>query len=352
MRNFTIYFALLLCLFVSKLTAQETNTKGEQAKQTFEAKAKAIGDKIEKITVEEKATLKKEVEEVNVQLEKGTITKEQADEKKKQLAEVTAVSIENRVTKAQEELKDLVQAKVDGKLAEYSKKHQFSIDWNNKNDTIQKSEKRTTSQFVFAMGLNNIVTNNKLAGSDFRYWGSHFYEWGGTLNTRLLKNSNLLHLKYGYSVMYNNLRPTDNRTFVKNGDQTNLEVSPTHLDDSRFKNVYLVVPLHLEFDFSKNKTKDGKPFFQSHQSVRIGLGGYAGLRLKSKQFQLFDDGNGHNVTVKEKGDFNVNNFIYGVSAYIGYKETSLYVKYDLNPMFESNLVKQNNISVGVRFDFN
>ena len=355
MRNFTIYFALLLCLFVSKLTAQETNTKGEQAKQTFEAKAKAIGDKIEKITVEEKATLKKEVEEVNVQLEKGTITKEQAVEKKKQLAEARATIIENKIAVVQDELKDLIQAKVDGKLNEVNgdiKKKIFGFDVNVKNDTIKKSEKRTTSQFVFAMGLNNLVTNDKAAGSDFRYLGSHFYEWGSTYNTRLLKNNNLLHLKYGFSVMYNNLRPTDNRVFVKNGDQTNLEVNTTHLDDSRFRNVYLVAPLHLEFDFSKNKSKDGKSFFQSHESVRLGLGGYAGFRLKSKQLQLFDDGNGHDVTVKEKGDFNVNNFIYGVSAYIGYKETSLYVKYDLNPMFESNLVKQNNISVGVRFDFN
>ena len=36
MRNFTIYLALSLCLFASKLLAQETNTKDEQAKQTFE----------------------------------------------------------------------------------------------------------------------------------------------------------------------------------------------------------------------------------------------------------------------------------------------------------------------------
>jgi len=352
MRNFTIYLALSLCLFASKLLAQETNSKDEQAKQTFEAKAKAIGDKIEKITSEEKATLKIEVEEVNVQLEKGTITKEQADDKKKKLAEARATIIENRITVAQEELKDLVQAKVDGKLAEYSKKHTFSIDWNSKNDTVHKSEKRTTSQFVFATGINNLATDGKVAGSDFRYLGSHFYEWGNTYNTRLLKNNNLLHLKYGYSVMYNNLRPTDNRVFVKNGDQTNLEVSATHLDDSRFRNVYLVAPLHLEFDFSKNKSKDGKAFFQSHQSVRVGLGGYAGFRLKSKQFQIFEDTDGNDITVKEKGDFNVNSFIYGVSAYIGYKETSLYVKYDLNPMFENNTVKQNNISLGVRFDFN
>lgn len=353
MRNFTIYLALSLCLLASKLVAQNTNNKGEQESQTFEAKARIIGEKIEKITAEEKATLKTEVEEVNIQLEKGTITKEQADEKKKQLAQARATIIENKINAAQEELKDLVQAKVDGKLAEVERVvHFLGLPINIKNDTIKKSEKKTTSQFFFAMGVNNLVTDGKVAGSDFRYWGSHFYEWGSTYNTRLLKNNNLLHLKYGFSVMYNNLRPTDNRVFVKNGDQTNLEVSTTHLDDSRFKNVYLVAPLHLEFDFSKNKTRDGKPFFQSQQSVRVGLGGYAGFRLKSKQFQLFDDGNGHDVTVKEKGDFNVNNFIYGVSAYIGYKETSLYVKYDLNPIFENNAVKQNNISLGVRFDLN
>ncbi len=48
----------------------------------------------------------------------------------------------------------------------------------------------------------------------------------------------------------------------------------------------------------------------------------------------------------------MNDFIYGVSTYIGYKETSLYLKYDLNPMFKNNAIKQNNISLGVRFDFN
>jgi len=352
MRNFTIYLALSLCLFASKLVAQDQKKKDDQAIQNFETKAKAIGDKIEKITTEEKATLKIEVEEVNVQLEKGIITKEQADDKKKKLAEARATIIENRIAVAQEELKDLVQAKVDGKLAESTNEHSFSFKWNSKNDTVRKSEKRTTSQFVFATGVNNLATDGKVAGSDFRYLGSHFYEWGNTYNTRLLKNNNLLHLKYGYSVMYNNLRPTDNRVFVKNGDQTNLEVSATHLDDSRFRNVYLVAPLHLEFDFSKNKSKDGKAFFQSHQSVRVGLGGYAGFRLKSKQFQKFEDTDGNDITVKDKGDFNVNSFIYGVSAYIGYKETSLYVKYDLNPMFENNTVKQNNISLGVRFDLN
>ena len=345
MRNFTIYLALAICLIASKLSAQET----------FEDRVKAISDKIELITKEEKAALKTELEAVNKDLEAGTITKAQADEKKLQLAEVRSKNIETRIGQAQEELKDLVKLKVDGKINDkYGYVYGIRIKVDTKQDSIRRSrgESRTTSQFVFAMGVNNLVTDGAVAGSDYRYWGSHFYEWGVTANTRLFKNDNLLHLKYGVSVMYNNLRPTDDRYFVANGSQTDLEYSSVNLKDSRFRNVYVTAPVHLEFDFTKTKTNvEGKKIFRTHESVRFGIGGYAGFRVKSKQITKFSD-NGHNVTIKEKGGFNTNDFIYGVSTYIGYGETSLYLKYDLNPLFKDNAVKQNNISLGVRFDLN
>ena len=73
--------------------------------------------------------------------------------------------------------------------------------------------------------------------------------------------------------------------------------------------------------------------------------------MKSKQILKYDDNN-LNATERLKGDFNTTDFIYGLSSYIGYKSTSLYLKYDLNPLFKNNSVKQNNISLGLRFDFN
>ncbi len=347
MRNFTIYLALFLCLLANKTVAQET----------FETKARAIAEKIANITKEEKAALKAEIEAVNKELEAGTITKEQADAKKLLLAETRSKNIETRVGQAQDELKELVRQKVEWSTSEttFTVTDSFYIDLKGMKKSILKkrnrSERRTTSQFVFAAGVNNLVTDGSVADSDFKYWGSHFYEWGFTSNTRLFKNDNLLHLKYGMSVMYNNLRPTDNRVFVANGDQTDLETFGNNLKDSRLRNVFVTVPLHLEFDFTKAKEKDGKKIFRTHQSVRFGIGGYAGLRVKSKQ-KLCYEIDGNDISVKEKGDFNVNDFIYGVSTYIGYGETSLYLKYDLNPMFKDNAIKQNNISLGVRFDFN
>ncbi|HRM12259.1 MAG TPA: hypothetical protein PLV47_04725 [Flavobacterium sp.] len=341
---------------------------------SFEKRAKAIADEIKSITDSEKKALKSEVEAVDQDLSKGLISKEKAEVLKLEKASVRAATIESKVAIEEAKLNQLIQDRVDGKLEDETSKNggrmimlggsnteigknQTEINiaslkvYDGNEDKKNRQSKRTTSQMVFAAGLNNVVTNDKVDKSDFRYLGSHFYELGVTYNSRILENDNLLHAKYGLSVMYNNLRPTDNRSFVVNGNQTDLVLNAKDLSDSRFRNVYLVAPVHLEFDFSGNKDSNGKPFFRTHNSFRLGVGGYAGVNLKSKQIIKYEN-NDLKATERTKGDFNTNNFIYGLSSYIGYKSTSLYLKYDLNPLFKDNAVKQNNVSLGVRFDFN
>lgn len=356
MKNVVIYAGILVLTFMSKTFGQET----------FEHKAKAIAYQIEKITKEEKAILKEQVELVNNDLEKGLINRTQADEKKLKLAEETASKIETRVAEEETKLTVLVKEKVEGRIAAMDTGKYYGkyfgkgikikyggVDY----DTIKRNrkhylEKRTTSQLVFATGVNNLVTDKAVANSDFRYWGSHFYELGWSYNTRIFKNDNLLHFKYGWSVQYNNLRPTDNRYFVENGNTTNLQTSLTILKDSRFRNVNLVVPMYLEFDTSAKKMNGDKAVYRVQQGFRFGVGGFIGANLKTKQILKYEDAFGNNVTSKTKGDFNVNDFVYGAGAYFGYKDTSLYIKYDLNPLFKNNAIDQNNISLGVRFDLN
>ena len=353
MTKIIFYVTMSILLFASKTMAQDTIQKGKLENQSFEKQAKNISTNIENITKEEKAELKKDVNAVNDELANGTITKEEAERKKEALAQVRAINIETRVAKEQEKLAVLVQNKVDGQIPENdsAKITLINIGYD-KNIFKNTNEKRTTTQFVLAFGANNLATDGAIANSDFSYWQSQFFEWGSTYNTRIFKNDNLLHLKYGFSVMYNTISPKDNRYYVPDeNNQTNLEVFPYELESARFKNVYLVAPLHLEFDFSGNKSTNGTTGFSTHKGVRFGIGGYAGFRIKSKQKMYYDSGD-DNVRIKTKGDFNANDFIYGLSTYLGYKETSLYLKYDLNPLFENNVIDQNNISLGVRFDFN
>jgi len=353
MRNFIIYLTLSLCLLASKLVAQET----------FESKAKAIAEKITSITVEEKATLKTEVGEINLQLEKGTITKGQAEERKKKLAEARATIIENRIAVAQMELKDLVQKQVDGKIVENDTliHGRYSLEFpslkvkDKTKDQCQLSENRTTTQLVLATGFNNLVTNGAVANSDFKYnRSSSFFEWGISFNTRIFKTNNIYHFKYGLTGVYNLLTPTDNRYFVDTNGQTTLATYPTELRqrDTYFKNVFVTVPLFLEFDFSKKQfDKNNNRIFKIEQGFRFGVGGFVGYNTNSKQFLSYEE-NGYRINERQKGNWNVPDWNYGLSAYVGWRATSLYLKYDLNPMFKNNVVKQNNISLGIRFDFN
>jgi hypothetical protein len=351
--------------------------KGREHKEiSFERRASAIANEIKRITDYEKNALKTEVDSIDKEVVNGRIFKEKAEELKLSKAKVRAANIETNVAIEESKLSQLIQDRVDGKVEvekiNKSKGARFTIgDYNDctdedktivnftsmkvyhgQNDVRKRQSKRTTTQFVFAFGANNLVTDKQVANSNFKYWQSHFYEWGLTGNTRILKEDNLLHFKYGLSLMYNNLRATDNRYFEKNGEQTDLVTSTIPLDESRFRNVYVMVPLHLEFDFTKKEIRDDVNYFRTHKSIRVGLGGYAGLRVKSKQILYFDDAIGNDVKQKTKGNYNVNDFNYGLSTYIGYKATSLYLKYDLNPLFENNTVDQNNISLGLRFDFN
>jgi hypothetical protein len=384
MQKIIIYSVIMLLSFVGKLVAQEKSKEGTAAVKIkevvkevkFEKKIQEIATAIDFMVFREKNELKMKVDSLEILYMTKKISSEELNAQKQKEAETTAKRLESNLEYQRNKIDSLIQYKVDNE----SKDITFKIDTINGKRVItyfktndgryydvvalkyyktekerqERLSKRTTSQFVFALGLNNLITQGEnLENSDYRVWGSHFYEWGLTYNTRILKNHNLLHAKYGFSVMYNNLRPTDNRLFVKKGNQTELQTASVILNESRFRNVQLVFPVHLEFDFSPKKiSKDGtKTNFRTHESVRLGIGGYGGFNIKSKQITRFER-NGNNVRDKQKGDFNASNFVYGLSTYIGYKQTSLYLKYDINPLFKNNVVDQNNISLGLRFDFN
>ena len=398
MQKIILYTLLIVFGIVTKALAQEDRKeKIEDRKEKIEDRKKKIEDRKDKVNkkmlsfekqigqistgmefllAREKNELKLKIDSLEILFSKNKISSDEIKELRLKEAEKSASRIEFGMERFNAKLDSLIQNKVE----KGSKEVKFKIDTINEKrvlsyykstntthydvpalkiyksdeDKIERKSKRTTSQFVFAFGLNNVITRGEnLNDSDFRVWGSHFYEWGLTYNSRIFNNNNILHAKYGLSLMYNNLRPTDNRYFVKNGNETNLVTSTVNLDDSRFRNVFLVAPVHLEFDFTPKKmSKDGsKTYFKTHESVRLGIGGYAGVRVKSKQILKYEE-DGIKVKDKQKGDFNVSDFTYGLSAYLGYGQTSLYVKYDLNPMFKNNNIDQNNVSLGLRFDFN
>ena len=330
-------------------TAQIKAQEKDAAQQQIEILTASVGQ----IQEEEKEALKNEVMTINRRLENNEITQEEADTLKKAAAERRALNIENRVaivtnkiafierngTESRETNKVEVQFLTNGRV--------FGVDYTPRK---RKYDRRTTSDFVLAIGFNNAIGDgNSLDDSNFKVAGSRFAEIGWAWKTRVFDNSNWLRIKYGFSFQFNGLKPTDNRYFVDTGDQTELQTFDLDLDKSKFRVDNLVFPVHFEIGPSNKIEKEEYFRYNTRNKVKIGLGGYAGLRLATRQKLIFNDG-GEQVKQKLKAALNVNDFVYGLSGYLGWRGTALYVKYDLNPIFKDNTNEMNNISLGLRFD--
>ncbi|GLB51144.1 hypothetical protein NBRC110019_01830 [Neptunitalea chrysea] len=361
--------SMLAMLFsVHILSAQ---TKKDSLKLEVESKKAALSEEhqseIEKlkkfkdvVVFQEKEKLKEEVKKIEERLAKGELTKEEAEDLKTEAARTAAKNIENRT------------AILDNKIALAERGENFNerrdlrstvligskgIELDNEMYTDSttyrrriKYDKRTYGSVTVAVGINNAVIEGKgIDGSPYQVGGSKFFEIGYMWNTRLFNNSNAVRFRYGLSLQYNGLRTNSGKYFVEYGDQTILEEFPYDLKKAKLRMDNIVAPVFFEFGPSKKVERDRYFRYYNSRMFKIGIGGYAGLNYSTRQ-KLKYKKDGDKSKDKLKTDYNTNNFIYGVAAYVGIGDASLYVKYDLNPIFHNAETKQNNVSLGIRWD--
>ncbi|MEG9328884.1 hypothetical protein V6B16_13140 [Salinimicrobium catena] len=338
MKKITFYaFVLLMSFTVIPAEAQEKSTS---------EKIEALERERQAIISEEKEALKEEVEKINLRYENKEIDWEEAEELKSEAAKSTARRIQERTATID---RQLAQLRKDGNVEEEWEDHDEEDD----DDWYHKSRySRTTTHLVLAAGFNNaLLDGQSLNDSDFKAGGSRFFEIGLAWRTRVFERSNWLRFRYGFSFQFNGLKPTDNRYFVQDGELVELQEYPLDLEKSKFRMDNLVFPMHFEFGPSEKIESERSVWFSTRNKLKVGLGGYAGFNLGERQKLRYEE-DGENVKKKLKGDYNTNDFIYGLSGYLGWGAAAVYVKYDLNPIFKDPNPELHNVSVGLRFDVN
>jgi hypothetical protein len=305
-----------------------------------------IQKKKDSIVQEEKEQLRVKVEKINARLENKEISHEEADKLKKEAALLHAKNIENRTAI----MKNKMELQFRNSGANSWEEEVKTADGDSLWEKEQVYDLRTTSHLVLAMGFNNALAKGQsLNDSDFKLGGSRFFEIGWAWNVRVFNNSNWLRLKYGFSFQFNGLKPTDNRVFTENNGLVRLEEFEYDLDKSKFRMDNLVVPLHFEFGPSSRTETENRLRYSTEGKLKIGVGGYAGFNLGERQ-KLKYKVDGEKVKDKLKGDYSTNDFVYGLSSYIGWGGATLYAKYDLNPIFKDPNIELHNVSLGLRFD--
>jgi len=350
MKHTILIFAMLCC--TSYVMAQSKN---------FEEKAAIIASRIDSITTAEKSTLKKELKKLDKKVEKNEMTSEAAEVEKKRLASYHAKRINKAVFIEEQKLQALIKDKVSGQQEVEKEDIPIFTSLSKENyyqDSISgiKIEKRFTTQFVIAFGMHTALNDDGgYYGDGFKVNPLGFGEVGFTFKYRLKETTNLWNLKFGFSIYSDEIKPEhDNAILVINNDETTLQDAGFKIDKSRFTNMYVSLPVHLELDFSKPQYhgKTEQSYLRSQRGFRMGLGGYLGVRIYTQQFMKFDDENGLRTTLNQQDRFNMNNISFGPSAYVGYRDLSLYAKYSVSPTFKNNPQDINTLSIGLRLDLN
>ncbi len=359
-----IPFLVLCCL--QQLGAQEA----------YQEKIRDLKAQRELVEKQEKEALKKEVLGIDSRLEAGEIDQAEALLLKEQAAERRALNIKNRQAIIDNEIALLERNKNEAiamqdslgrkeervTVLEYPQEEEDEFDceffglgcdtwkWQWDWDDNYRYGRRTYSDLVIAFGFSNAdVQGLSLEGSPYKKWGSRFFEIGWTWRTRVFEDSNWLRFHYGFSFQFNGLKPEGNQYFVTEDGQSRLEEFEYDLSKSKFRMDNLVVPVHFEFGPSRKRVSEHGVRYSLRDQFRIGLGGYGGLNIGTRQKLKYTQ-DGDKKKDKLKGGYNSSELIYGLSGYMGVGGVLLYVKYDLNPIFQDVDIEERFIAFGLRLD--
>jgi len=148
---------------------------------------------------------------------------------------------------------------------------------------------------------------------------------------------NQLNLEYGFALQFNRYELKNNYILAPYSGAVQFNPGTVEYKKNSLNTTSFVVPFMLQFE--------QKPRKRLH-SFRLGAGAYAGFVVSSKN-KLRSDAGKTNV----KGDFNLNDFKYGLVAEGGYGYVTLFYKFELSPFFvasQNSNYKLHVMSFGIR----
>ena len=197
----------------------------------------------------------------------------------------------------------------------------------NRRDYTRSSVRRGVNSWKrsidFQVGLNAWIR----PGNDFppdlnplgsRYFAVAFSQRPTIINGRRTK----LSLYYAAEASWNNFMFQDDFLMWKGPTIVEYGLTPEPLKKSKLTTFALQLPVVPRLAFYN---ASGRKVFH------IGLGGFLGYRLDSytKIKRQNDD------KIRDHSNFYLNDFRYGLVGHLGIVKTNLFVKYDLNPVFQT-----------------
>jgi len=195
--------------------------------------------------------------------------------------------------------------------------------------------------FMLEFGFNQPF--NKPDSFDVNFWGSRTFNVYYQYDLRIGKSKFSVHPGIGVSLERYKLGNDYTLTLNSEGTTTLTPGSDSYpgVDKSMIVTNYIDVP--LEIRFSTNPNDPGRSF-------RASIGGRAGYLYDSFTKVKYRQ-DGETKKIKDKQNFNLNDFRYGAFVKIGAGNLSLFGYYNFSPLFKDDRgpeqTDMNNFTVGI-----
>lgn len=275
--------------------------------------------------------------------------KSDASDTEKVTVTVQEVDQDGKVKKERHEIRIGKKIKIDVDIEEDGDTTKIGV--NTSDDEEEKVEKKkykaTRFNFDMDLGLNTFVNTDETSNSelseftpDLKPLGSRFVGLNMHLVSQLGGQKSPLYLVSGIEFAFNNFMFDKNYVIQ---DQDNLtrfaKIDNIEYEKSKLAMSSINVPLMPMLKFNRKNDNDG---------FHIGAGGFAGYRLGAhSKLKYEDDGNSRKD--KDRSNFNLSDFQYGLTGVVGYNNLTMFVKYNMNPLFKENRgADVNVVSFGIR----
>lgn len=198
----------------------------------------------------------------------------------------------------------------------------------NRRDYTRSSVRRGVNSWKrsidFQIGLNTwIATASQIVRPDLRPLGSRYFAIAFSQRPTLIDGRRTkLSLYYAAEASWSNFMFEEDLLVQKGPTSVQFTSATEPLKKSKLTTFALQLPVVPRLSFYN---ASGRKVFH------IGLGGFVGYRLDSytKIKHQNDDKS------REHGNFYLNDLRYGLVGHLGIVKTNLFVKYDLNPVFQA-----------------
>lgn len=323
----------LMCSFSASFYAQKTfninlsSKKDTEVSPIVKEKVEEYAAKINTIIQEEKKLMEEEL----LVLQAKNLDKADFDREKAKIADRYSEKMDKRIEELGFDLDDVIQKQVRYSL--------LNTDVTSKEELKEKLLKkfRPTRSFTgyFSYGIMTLTNSSPDNELDKNIGYANNLEFGLKLNYQLSRTSPWA-VTSGLGFSWRTVRTDNNMFFTKSADQgVALSQYGGSLDKSKLRTGYIIVPLGMQYNFSKLKNGGMDVQYRSYYTgFKIGANVYGGVKMSTNNIVKGNDGE-----MRDRGNYQVNPFVYGAQLTVSYNSFSLFVKKDFSNFFKDGYFK-------------